>query len=104
MLKKSPKVTYSIAYTIDYRGDNDDILTFLFRGVPERIVENVFGWLGRGQYLFGSVVVNTEFDDICRNGYSSRRVYAKVLAHHADILSAEDLAVLMEARFEAEVP
>lgn len=94
--------TYNIAYTIDYRGDSGNQLTFVFRGVPLPIVERVFMWLGRGSYFFDGVVVDTELDCISHNGYSHQRITAKIKGMNTNTISVENLAELTEARFKAE--
>ncbi len=87
-----------IAATIDYRGENDDILTFVFRGASVDLMTKVFTYLiGKGHGIASAAKVTEEHDIIRRNGKGYWRVAVELREPNFDFCSLPDMQILIEA-------
>lgn len=92
------------AVAIDYRGDNDDELTYVVVGFEDvKILRRIFDWLcGNGNGLFKSYRIEHEHSvvDMQRKHYWRWAVY--INEPNTRMLSPEEALLLIAARIEAE--
>lgn len=87
-----------IAATIDYRGTDDDVLTFVFRGVGQQLITKVFQYLvGHSHGIAREAVVTEEHDIIRRNGKGYWRIAAEIHDPNYHFASLDDMQLLIEA-------
>lgn len=68
-----------IAASVDYRGDNDDELTFVFRGASQELITETFAQLvGTTSGIARGATVTTEHDCIRRNAKGFWRVAVRM--------------------------
>ena len=94
----------NVAYTYDYRGDGDDVLTFHFRGTTYEVMAAVFRFLcpinGRG--VAASYKIRAEHDVEARNGKGYRRIAVSLYKPNLYFASIDTICLLIEARMKAE--
>lgn len=94
-----------IAATIDYRGTNDDILTFVFRGSSFDTVSRVFQFLiGGGNGIAKKATVSEEHDIIRRNGKGYWRIAVEISEPNFNFCSLDSMQVLIEATLRKQHP
>lgn len=87
-----------IAASIDYRGENDDRLFFLFREPPSSLLKEAFDFLvcdGRG--IAKKAVVTEEHDVVRRNGKGYWRKAVEMVEPNFFFCGLEDVKVLIES-------
>ncbi|WP_288056949.1 hypothetical protein [Xylanibacter rodentium] len=95
---KDRRICLSIAATIDYRGDNDDELVFVFRGAYKQLVIDTFRFLvGRGDGIAAGAEVLIEHDCIRRNGKGFWRIAVSMIRPNFHFCSLKDMTLLIEA-------
>lgn len=101
---RPPRQTcWNIAASVDYRGVDDDQLTFVFRGVPFRTVSRVFRQLiGNGHGIAQGARVEEETDVVRRNGKGYYRVAAQMKEPNFHFASLDSQKILIEALFHRE--
>ena len=110
VFEPSQKLQQSVAYTIDYRGGNDNLLSFVFRGTTTETLRNVFSFLcpknKEGVVEKGiakGFVLQAEHDILSRNGKGYRRLSVILDTPDLNFASIDDMCLLIEARLKAEV-
>lgn len=99
--RKDRRLFLWIAGTVDYRGINDDVLTFVFRGVPVCLVRKAFQHLcGNGNGIAEGFEVRCETDIIRRNGKGYNRVAVTMQNPDYHFASLESQKILIEATFK----
>lgn len=78
-----------MAYTIDYRGPEDDVLTFVFISPIEEPLFEVFGLLCRGGYVMRGCAVEHEHAWRWRNGKAYWRLVFTPIDYHPEMLSVD---------------
>ncbi len=95
---KDRRLHLFVAATIDYRGEQDDQLTFVFRGASQQLLEQVFRHLiGRGYGIAREAVVREETDIVRRDGKGYYRVAVRLTTPNYDFCSLNDMQLLIEA-------
>lgn len=90
-----------VAYTIDYRGDYDDQLTFLFIGANYRIIKLVFRWLIMHRVI-KRAWYTVEENPYPRNGHHDWRDVITVEGLDEHLCTLDSLCLLIERRFHEE--
>lgn len=87
-----------IAATIDYRGQNDDQLFFVFRGAGQKLITEVFRFLiGNSYGIAREAVISEENDIIRRNGKGYWRIAVEIRKPDFFFCSLNDMRILIEA-------
>lgn len=100
-MRKEKPLRLNIAYAIDYRGPDDDQLTFVFIGVDSITVGKVFQWLIAGGYVAKGFMLTDEHACVYRNGKHYWRVSAQMDQPNMEFVSVDDMCLLIESRFKA---
>ena len=85
-----------MAYTIDYRGLDDDVLTFVFLSALEKPLFEVFGLLCKSGYVMRRFDVEHEHAFSWRNGKSYWRWVFTPIDYHPEILSLDEICDFIE--------
>lgn len=95
------RCTWRIGYSVDWRGENDDQLTFVFAGAWISLLKRVFNFFG--QTLFKSY--NIELDQSCvlRNGHVYNRLAVTIIDPFLDMASVDTMRLVIERRLHSEV-
>ena len=89
---------YHVAVSVDYRGENDDELTFVFRGAPYNTIVTIFRYLiGGGCGIAQGARVKKEYDIVRRIGYGYERVAAYMVQPDFRFASLDSQKILIEA-------
>ncbi len=80
-----------MAFTIDYRGFNDDVLTFVFLSPLEKPLFEVFDILCRGGYIMRRCTVEHEHAFQWRNGKAYWRWVFTPIDYHPEMMSLDAL-------------
>jgi len=99
-MNKPPLYT-DAAYSIDYRGDNDDQLTFVFLGADTDVIKAVFRWLIAGGNIAKGFLLKDEHACVWRNGKHFWRVSAQIDSPNYEFASLDDMCLLIESRLRA---
>ncbi len=95
---KDRRKHFLIAASVDYRGQKDDQLCFLFRGVSSQLVSRAFQFLvGHGSGIARKAVVKEEVDIVHRNGKGYGRVAVEMESPNYRFASLDDMKILIEA-------
>lgn len=86
-----------IAASVDYRGANDDELTFVFRGAPFRLIQQVFAHLiNNGHGIAREAIIEEETDIVRRNGKGYYRVAVAMIEPDYFFASLDCMKLLIE--------
>ena len=103
--RKDRRLHRLVAAAVDYRGINDDQLTFLFRNVDRDVLIQTFQFLvGRGHGIAAKAVVTEEHDIIRRNGKGYWRYAVEIREPNFSFASLEDMQLLISARISKAQP
>ena len=91
-----------MAYTIDYRGANDDQLTFVFLSPVKEPLFEVFELLCRGGHIMRRCTVSHEHAITWRNGKAYWRWAFTPIDYHPEMLSLDALRDFIERRLTAK--
>lgn len=80
-----------MAYAIDYRGRDDDVLTFIFLSPLEKPLFDMFGLLCKGGYIMRGCAVEHEHAWKWRNGKAYWRWVFTPIDYHPEMLSLDAL-------------
>lgn len=95
--RKQPEYDpFPIVYTIDYRGDDDDQLTFVFACAKGDPVVRCFKLLRKGGYIMDHYEFQYEHASFWRNGKIYWRWVFGVCGLHTDFISLDELRVFIE--------
>lgn len=102
--KKEPEVRPQsyVVYSIDYRGDDDNILTFVFMGAYWDAITKVFRFLCGPNGIAKGFAQYEEHACIMRNGKGYRRICVEIDTPNYNFASLEDMRLLIEARVHNE--
>lgn len=100
---KLPELPESyVVFSIDYRGDNDDLITFVFMGAFWDTIARVFKFLCRPNGIASGFSQYEEHACVMRNGKGYRRICVQLSAPNFHFASISDMCILIEARLHAE--
>lgn len=86
-----------IAWTIDYRGDNDDVPALLFVGAGYTLVKKVFLTLfGNGSVLFSGFRLYHDYYPYQLQGKAWIRIAVEMRNFNSDFMSLEDFGLIVE--------
>lgn len=94
-----------IAYSIDYRGINEEHLSFIFRGADVETLLKVFSFLCpiNGGGIAKNFKLKQEHDVCYRQGKGYWRFAVILYEPNLAFTSIEDISLLVEARMKAEI-
>lgn len=91
----------NIAFSIDYRGLCDDVLTFVFIGAtPVALRQGCFDIICRGGYIMRGYRLQFEYPCKLRNGKAIRRYVITPIDYNPHFLSLDNLVFLVKNRLE----
>ena len=90
-----------ISYAIDYRGKDDDQLTFVFVGTDSDTIRQVFQWLIAGGNVAKGFLLKDEHACVWRNGKYYWRVSAQMSYPNLAFASIDDMCLLIESRLHS---
>jgi len=94
--RKDRRPHYLIAATVDYRGPDDDQLTFVFRGLTMSMLRKAFTYLvGQQNGIARQVIIIEEHDIIRRNGKGFWRLAVSVHDPNYQFASLDDMKLLI---------
>lgn len=94
-----------VAAAVDYRGDDDAQLCFLFRGAPISLVADAFRFLvADGKGIAKAVEVRSEHDALRRMGKGFWRIVAEVREPDLFFCSIHDMQLLIASWFRRHHP
>lgn len=99
MIKPTP-LTH-VRYAIDYRGPDEDQLTFVFVGIDSDAIREVFLWLIAGGHVAKGFLLKDEHACVWRNGKYYWRVSAQIKSPNYDFISIDDMCLLIESRLHS---
>lgn len=92
-----------IAWTIDYRGDNDDIPTLLFVGAGYTLIKKIFfRMFGKGSAVFNGFKLYRDYFHYQRQGKAWVRMAVELKNLNTDMLSLMDLGNIIERQIKQE--
>lgn len=99
-MPKKPKhpTTLRIAFSVDYRGRDDTVLTFVFIGATGEALHAAFRPLCQGGYIMRGFRLESEHCTFARNGKHFFRWAVTPIDYHPDFLSIDGLTSLIEHR------
>jgi len=102
--KPNPFIPMCIAYCIDWRGRDNNRLTFVFRGATSSLLAEVFGYLAplNGKGIAKDYDMYPEHDCCHRNGKGYRRIAVELVEPDFFFCGIDDMCLLLEARLHAE--
>lgn len=90
-----------IAFSIDYRGLCDDVLTFVFIGATsEALRQGCFDLICRGGYIMRGYRLQFEYPCKLINGHAIRRYTVTPIGYNPRFLSLDSLVFLVKNRLE----
>ena len=96
--KKKVIMPLNIAYSIDYRGLRDDVLTFVFVGAIEAVLRRAFDLLSHGGYVMDGYEIRDDHACCWRNGSPYFRLTVTPRNPHFDFMDLSTQQYLMESR------
>lgn len=96
--KKKRFIPLNIAYSIDYRGLNDDVLTFVFVGAFEPVLRRAFDLLAHGGYVMDGYEICDDHACWWPNGQPYFRLAVTPKNPHFDFMNLSTQQYLMESR------
>ena len=97
-----PEPPARMAYAIDYRGFDDDVLTFVFLSPIEKLLFEVFGLLCKGGYVMSGCAVEHEHAWLWRNGKAYWRWVFTPIDYHPEMLSLDALRDFIERHLTSQ--
>ena len=91
-----PEPPARMAYTIDYRGFDDDVLTFVFLSPLEKPLFEMFRLLCKGGYVMRRCAVEHEHAFAWRNGKAYWRWVFTPIDYHPEMLSLDGVRDFIE--------
>jgi hypothetical protein len=91
-----------VVFSIDYRGNDDDVLTFVFMGAHWDTITRVFKFLCCPNGIARGFSQYEEHACIMRNGKGYRRICVELPEPNYHFASLSDMCLLVEARLHAE--
>ena len=91
-----PEPPARMAYAIDYRGFDDDVLTFVFLSPLEKPLFEVFRLLCKGGYIMRGCGVEHEHAFAWRNGKAYWRWVFTPIDYHPEMLSLDGVRDFIE--------
>lgn len=91
-----------VVFSYDYRGNDDDILTFVFMGAHWDTITRVFKFLCCPNGIAPGFSQYEEHACIMRNGKGYRRICVELPEPNYHFASLSDMCLLVEARLHAE--
>lgn len=91
-----------VVFSIDYRGNDDDVLTFVFMGAHWDTITRVFTFLCCPNGVAKGFTQYEEHACIMRNGKGYRRICIELQEPNHLFASVDDIIILVEARLHAE--
>ena len=92
-----------VAWTIDYRGDNDDIPTLLFAGAGYTLVKKVFMLMfGKSSPLFTRATIYRTSHVFQRQGKAWVRIAVELRGYKSEIMSLEDFGTVIGQKMQQE--
>jgi hypothetical protein len=90
-----------IAFSVDYRGLCDDVLTFVFIGATSAALkQGCFDLICRGGYTMRGYRLQFEYPCKLRNGKAIRRYTVTPIDYNPQFLSLDNLVFLIKNRLE----
>ena len=96
--KKKQFIPLNIAYSIDYRGLKDDVLTYVFVGAFESVLRHAFDLLAHGGYVMDGYEIRDDHACCWRNGSPYFRLTVTPRNPHFDFMDLSTQQYLMESR------
>lgn len=87
-----------VQYAIDYRGPEEDQLTFVFVGIDSDTIREVFQWLIAGGNIANGFLLKDEHAPFYRHGKYFWRVSAQLDCPNYAFASVDDMCLLIESR------
>lgn len=98
-LKERITIPRPVAVAIDYRGEQDDCLTFLFRGACWSQLVCAFSFLvGQGRGVAHDATIYLDHDAEARNGKGLWYYAVELMEPNYHFASLDDMKLLIEAR------
>ena len=88
----------NVAMALDWQGVHDDVLTLLFAGADEQILNKVFGRISSA--IFEQYSIEVQHPPRYRNGYVWDRLAVHVLGHHSEYLTLSGLMLIVTERLK----
>lgn len=85
-----------IAWSIDFRGDNDDTPTLLFAGAGYTLIKKVFGSLIQGSLPFTGYKLYRDYYPYQRQRRSYVRIAVELYNFNSDFISLSDFGFLIQ--------
>lgn len=101
--KDDREYQYHIIYAIDYRGNNDDVLTFVFEGAIWDAITSVFRFLCCPNGIAQGFTQYEEHAPKWRQKKGYRRIAVEINHPNFDFASLDDMRILVESRLQAEM-
>lgn len=98
--KKAP-LSLNIAYSLDWRGDDEEIPTWSFISAPRELLVEVFKWICSGGYIAKGFTLASEHAPKWRNGHSYWRTTVTLNQYDNQFCAITDLSLLIESRIRA---
>ena len=90
----------NIAWCYDWRGENDDQLTFMFKGAPAQMVGKVFTFLcAAGNGCAKDFSIEEGHDPVRRQGHCYHRLLVTLKEYQQHFASPKDMMILIESQF-----
>ena len=91
-----------VAWTVDYRGDNDDIPTLLFVGAGYTLVKSIFlSMFALGSPLFSGFRLYQDSYIYQRQGKAWVRIAIELRNYHSERMHIEDLGQILACRIQS---
>jgi hypothetical protein len=97
-----PEPPARMAYAIDYRGFDDDVLTFVFLSPIEKPLFEVFRLLCKGGYIMRGCDVEHEHAWQWRNGKAYWRWVFTPIDYHPEMLSLDGVRDFIERHLTSQ--
>jgi hypothetical protein len=100
--KTQEPLPQNIAYSLDWRGQDDELPVFVFIGATYELLCRVFHWIIGGGYIAKGFKIEREHACIMRNGKHYWRWAVELKEWNMMFCSRQDLCTLIESRIMAE--
>lgn len=92
-----------VAWTIDYRGDNDDVPTLLFVGAGYTLIKAIFiQMFGNKSYLFSGFRLYRDYYHYQRQGKAWVRIAIELRNYNFNMMPFEDLGLILANKIKQQ--
>ena len=100
--KEKEPLPQNIAYSLDWRGSDDELPVFVFVGATYELLRSVFLWIIGGGHVAKGFKIEREHACIMRNGKHYWRWAVELKEWNQTFCSRQDLCTLIESRIMAD--